>query len=58
MRPVLEAKSQQIEKMLQEIAILQCVLYVRIKGEDGRTITYNPVGGRVRWWEKIKQGNL
>ena len=31
-----EAKSQQIEKMLQRMAVLPFILYIRIKGEDVR----------------------
>ena len=41
-----EAKSQQIEKMLQKMAVLPLVLYIRIKGED------------VRGSHESKQGNL
>ena len=37
--PNLGAKSQQIEKMLQRMAVLQLVLYIRIKEEGLRRIT-------------------
>ena len=36
-----EAKSQQIEKMLQNMAVLQLILSIRIKGGDVRRVTYN-----------------
>ena len=34
-----EAKSQQIEKMLQRMEVLLFILYIRIKGEDRKSIS-------------------
>ena len=39
-----EAKSQQIEKMLQRMALLHFTLYIRIKGEDIRALH------EIHWW--------
>ena len=38
-----EAKSQQIEKMLFRVAVLQLILYITIKGGDVGTATRNSV---------------
>ena len=37
----MEAKLQEIEKMLQRMEVLQLILYIGIKGEDIKTVTRN-----------------
>ena len=53
----LEAKSQWIEKMLREMAVLPLTLYIRIKGEDVRGYMKS-IGDRGGRQEEAKRGNL
>ena len=58
-----EAKSEQIEKMFQRMAVLQLILYIKIKRGDLRRVTWNSMvvdwgrgrkqsGKSLRWKEK------
>ena len=51
-----DAKPQQTEKMLQRMAVLQLILYIRIKGGDVRRV--NSVSDRLREQEKAKWGSV
>ena len=48
-----EAKSQHIEKMFWETAVLLLIFYIRIKGEDIKFI-----GDRLGRWEQTESGNF
>ena len=53
-----EAKSQLTEKILWRMAVLQLILYIRIKGTDTRRFCIKPTGSRLRGWEKAKLGEV
>ena len=52
-----EAESQLIEKMLQKMAVLSLISYIRIKGEDVRGYV-KFTGDRLGRLEKAKEGTL
>ena len=52
-----EAKSQQIVKMFQKMAICHISLYITIKSEEvNKPIYLKSIGDRLGRWEKAKGG--